>query len=57
MNQKIQKKEVTTMASLLSFISEVWATHPGTILFAVAVCAALAVLEYTENVRPKKKSI
>ena len=44
------------MASLLSFISEVWSTHPGVILFALGVCVALAVLEYTENVRPKKKS-
>lgn len=44
------------MTSLINFISDVWATHPDIILFAVAVCVALAVLEYTENVRPKKKS-
>ena len=44
------------MASLINFVSEVLATHPGIIIFAIGICAALAVLEYTENVRPKKKS-
>lgn len=44
------------MTSLINFVSEVWATHPFVILFAIGVCAALAILEYTENVRPKKKS-
>ena len=44
------------MTSLLSFISEVFTTHPGVIIFAIGICAALAILEYTENVRPKKKS-
>ena len=44
------------MTSLINFISNVWSTHPGIILFAIGICAALAILEYTENVRPKKKS-
>ena len=44
------------MASLISFATEVWATHPCIILFTIGVCAALAILEYTENIRPKKKS-
>ena len=44
------------MTSLFNFISEVWSTHPGIIIFAIGICAALAILEYTENVRPKKKS-
>ena len=44
------------MASLINLVSEVWATHPGVIIFAAGICAALAILEYTENVRPKKKS-
>ena len=44
------------MASLINLISEDWSTHPGIILFAIGICAALGILEYTENVRPKKKS-
>ena len=44
------------MTILINIFSVVWATHPFVILFAIGVCAALAILEYTENVRPKKKS-
>ena len=44
------------MTSLVNFISDVCSTHPGVILFAIGICAALAILEYTENVRTKKKS-
>ena len=44
------------MTSIINFISSVWATHPGIILFAVGICVVLAVCEYAENIRHKKKS-